>query len=77
MLTIKEKGKMKVFSYAFIAIAVFLCIYNFTKLDFGNLLAGDSLIGLVGVVSSLCAILILLIFLTSKKIQEKIDNSKK
>ncbi|AXG69145.1 hypothetical protein KORDIASMS9_01364 [Kordia sp. SMS9] len=68
---------MKIFSYVFIVLAAFLCIYNVTKLNFDNILQGDSLVALVGVLASLCAIMIVLIFLTSKKIQEKINNSKK
>ncbi len=68
---------MKIFSYVFIVLAAFLCIYNATKLDFDHILQGDSLVALVGVLASLCAIMVVLIFLTSKKIQEKIKNSKK
>jgi len=68
---------MKTFSYIFIALAVVLSIYNATKLDFDNLLQGDSLVAVISIVAALCAIMILLIFLTSKKIQEKIDNHKK
>ncbi|MEM6721306.1 MAG: hypothetical protein AAF611_18405 [Bacteroidota bacterium] len=68
---------MKIFSYVFIVLAAFLCIYNATKLDFNNLLEGDSLVAVVGMLASLCAIMIVLIFLTSKKIQEKVKNSKK
>jgi len=68
---------MKIFSYVFIVVAVFLCIYNATKLDFDNILQGDSLVAVVGILASLCAILIVLIYLTSKKIQEKVNNSRK
>ncbi len=65
---------MKTFTYIFIAIATLLCIYNATKLDFANLLQGDSLVALISIVASLCAILILLIFMTSKKIQDKVND---
>ncbi|WP_298507292.1 hypothetical protein [uncultured Kordia sp.] len=68
---------MKKFSYIFIVLAVILSIYNATKLDFNNLFQGDSLVAAISIVAALCAIMILLIFLTSKKIQEKIDNHKK
>ena len=74
---ILKKKKMKIFSYVAIAIAVLLCIYNATKLDFENLLDGDSLIALISIVASFCVIMILLIFMTSKKIEEKIKNNKK
>jgi len=65
---------MKIFTYIFIVIAALLCIYNATKLDFENLLQGDSLIAIISIVASLCAVLILLIFMTSKKIQDKVNN---
>lgn len=65
---------MKIFIYILIAVATLLCIFNATKLDFSNLLEGDSLVALISIVASLCAILILLIFMTSKKIQDKVNN---
>lgn len=67
---------MKIYTYILIAIATLLCIYNATKLDFENLLQGDSLVALISIVASLCAVLILLIFMTSKKIQDKVNNKK-
>jgi hypothetical protein len=65
---------MKIYTYVLIIIATLLCIYNATKLDFENLLQGDSLVALISIVASLCAVLILLIFMTSKKIQDKLNN---
>lgn len=65
---------MKIFTYVFIVIATLLCIYNSTKLDVENLLQGDSLIALISIVASLCGVLILLIFMTSKKIQDKVNS---
>ena len=67
---------MKVLTYVLIVIATLLCIYNATKLDFENLLQGDSLVALISIVASLCAVLILLIFMTSRKIQDKVNNNK-
>jgi len=67
---------MKIYTYVLIVIATLLCIYNVTKLDFENLLQGDSLVALISIVASLCAVLILLIFMTSKKIQDKVNNKK-
>lgn len=65
---------MKTFTYILIFLALALVIFNITLLDFDNLFQGDSLIALIGVVASLCAILILLIFRTSKAIEEKHKN---
>ncbi|WP_420571433.1 hypothetical protein [Kordia sp.] len=68
---------MKIFTYVLIIVAILLSIFNATRLDFSNLLEGDSLIALISIVASLCAILILLIFMTSKKIEDKVNNSNK
>jgi hypothetical protein len=43
-------------------------------LDFEHLFEGNSIIALIGIAASLCAILILLIFRMSKMIQEKTKN---
>jgi hypothetical protein len=53
---------------------VALIIFNITMLDFNNLFKGDSLVGLIGITASICAVLILLIFRMSKAIQDKTQN---
>ncbi|GMN10220.1 hypothetical protein MTsPCn9_13650 [Croceitalea sp. MTPC9] len=55
-----------------IFLALGLLAYNVTLLDFDTLFEGDSLIAAIGIVASLCAIVLLLIFMTAKKIEEKI-----
>lgn len=55
-----------------ILIALGLIAYNVTLLDFNELFAGDSLIAAIGIVASLCAIVLLLIFMTAKKIEDKV-----
>jgi hypothetical protein len=62
---------MKIFIYTLIAIALALIIFNITLLDFDNLLEGNSLIAIIGIVASLCAVCILLIFRVAKNIEEK------
>ncbi|WP_246297037.1 MULTISPECIES: hypothetical protein [Flavobacterium] len=62
---------MKIFSYILIAAAIGLIIFNVTLLDFSNLFEGNSLVALIGIVASLCAVCILLIFKMSKAIEEK------
>ncbi|WP_047418122.1 hypothetical protein [Cellulophaga sp. Hel_I_12] len=62
----------KYISFLLILIAVALIGYNSTMLNFDNLLQGDSTIALIGIVASLCAIVVLVIFLMSKKIQNKV-----
>tara|TARA_R110000868_G_scaffold82956_7_gene234067 strand:+ start:51930 stop:52133 length:204 start_codon:yes stop_codon:yes gene_type:complete len=65
----------RVVSIVFIVIAIALIIYNSTLLNFNNLLEGDSVIALIGIVASLCAIVLLIIFMMSKKIQKKIEDN--
>lgn len=62
---------MKIFIYTLIVIAAGLIIYNFTFLDFGDLLAGDSATALIGVLASSCVILLMVILLMSRSIAEK------
>ncbi|OIQ17680.1 MAG: hypothetical protein BM557_08305 [Flavobacterium sp. MedPE-SWcel] len=62
---------MKFFIYTLIVLALGLIIFNITILDFNNILEGNSLIALIGIIASLCAVCILLILKTSKSIEEK------
>lgn len=58
-----------------IFLALGLIAYNVTLLDFDALFKGDSLIAAIGIVASLCAIVILLIFMTAKKIEKKVKGN--
>lgn len=62
---------MKIFIYVLISLAVGIIAYNLTKLDPNNWLQGDSSIAVFGILSGLCAILVLSILLISKKIAAK------
>ena len=62
---------MKIFTYILMILAVALVVFNITLLDFKNLTEGNSMVALIGIVASICAILILLIFRMSKSIVEK------
>lgn len=65
---------MKIFTTILMVIAFGLVVFNFTMLDFKNPMKGDSMVALIGIVASLCALFILLIFRMSKKIDEKLKN---
>jgi len=67
---------MKIFIYILLAIAIGLIAFNITLLDFNNLLQGDSLVALIGIIASLCAICILVIFRMAKSIDEKTKNNR-
>ena len=62
---------MKIFSYILIAIAVGLIIFNTTKLDFSNLLDGESAVAVICILAAACVITLLLILRTSKQIENK------
>lgn len=62
---------MKIFSIVVIILALALIIFNATKINFESPFEGNSTIALIGIVSGFCAIVLMLIFLVSKKIEEK------
>ena len=62
----------RTFAIVIIIIASGLIAYNVTMVDFENPLKGDSTVALIGIVASLCAIILMLIFMTSKKIDNKL-----
>ena len=64
---------MKIFTTILILLAVTLIIFNITRLDFNNLLQGESMYALIGVAASFCAVLILLIFRMSKEIEKRMN----
>jgi len=66
---------MKIFTTILIFLAVALIVFNITLLDFSEPFKGNSGVALIGVGASFCAILILLIFRTSKKIEEKLNDN--
>jgi hypothetical protein len=66
---------MKIFTFIIVVLAVGLIIFNATMLDFTNLLQGESLIALIGIIAILCAVLVLLIFRLSKSIEDKLKNN--
>ena len=65
---------MKYFIYLLIALAAGLVIYNATKLNFEALLAGDSKTALFSIIATICVIVLLLILLISRSIQQKMRN---
>ncbi|HEX8576949.1 MAG TPA: hypothetical protein VF677_11710 [Flavobacterium sp.] len=65
---------MKIFIYILLFFALGLIVFNITLLDFNNLFQGNSLVGLIGIVASFCAVFVLLIFRMSKMIEEKTKN---
>ena len=63
----------KALTLILIVLAVVLIAYNVTLVNFQNPLEGNSVIALIGIVASLCAIVLLLIYITSRKIKDKMN----
>ena len=57
-----------------VALALGLIIFNITLLDFENLFEGESLVALIGIAASFCAVFILLFFRMSKLLEEKLND---
>ncbi len=57
----------KTVSIILIILAVGLISYNVTLVDYQDPLEGDSIIAIIGIFAALCAIVLILIFLGSKK----------
>jgi hypothetical protein len=63
----------RIFLIILIVLAIALIAYNVTLIDFAAPFQGDSTIALIGIVASLCAIILILLYMTSKKVQQKIN----
>ena len=64
----------KTLSVILIVLAIGLIAYNVTLVDFENPLKGNSIVAIIGIVASLCAIVLILLFVASKKIQKKVND---
>ncbi len=62
---------MKILIYILSAVALALIIYNATKIDFNNPFEGVSVVSLITIFASLCALILLQILRVSRKIEEK------
>ena len=65
---------MKLFTNILVVIAIGLILFNFSLVDYKNPFEGNSMIAVIGIAASFCAILILLIFRLSKTIEEKMND---
>ena len=67
---------MKYLTYIIIILAVVLGVFNATKIDLNAPFEGESIVGVITLLASLCAIILMLILLVSKKIEQKIKGKK-
>jgi len=66
---------MKYAVYILLAICAVFFVFNLTLLDYSNLFSKESSQVLIGVFTSLCAIVLLLILMVSRRIKEKTENN--
>ncbi|MEM6516571.1 MAG: hypothetical protein AAF688_10350 [Bacteroidota bacterium] len=62
---------MKIFNIIVTVVALGIIIFNVTKLDFSNLLDGESQIALISILAAGCAIFLVQILRLSKKVALK------
>ncbi|UGS23894.1 hypothetical protein [Flavobacterium channae] len=65
---------MKIFTYVAVAISLALIVFNLFQIDYSNPFEGQSTVAIIGVVSGICAILLLVLLRLSKMIEEKTKN---
>jgi hypothetical protein len=64
---------MKVALPILMILALGMCIFNLTQMDWSNPLEGNSSIALIGAMASASAFLLILILILSKKVQKKLN----
>ncbi len=62
---------MKILIYILTFLALALLVFNITKLDFNNLLEGDSKVAVICIIAAACVILLMIILGVSRKIAKK------
>jgi len=66
---------MNIFKSILAVLALGLLIFNLTIIDFSNVTGKESIIALIGVVACICALLLLAILFTAKKIDKKMKEN--
>lgn len=67
---------MKVLTTLISIAALGLIIFNLTQVDFNALFKGESMIALITIIASLCAIILMQILRISKRIEQKVKQKK-
>lgn len=62
---------MKYFIYTILSLGILLLIFNILQIDFQNIFGQESSGAWIGVLSSLCVIVLMWILLVSRTIQKK------
>lgn len=67
---------MKILTIILAVIALGLIAFNTTQIDFNDPFGSDSIVALITIMALLCAVVLLLILNTSKRIEERYKNKK-
>lgn len=67
---------MKILTIILALVALGLIAFNLTQINFSDPFGSDSIVGLITIMALLCAIVLLLILNTSKRIEERFKNKK-
>lgn len=67
---------MKILTLVITVIAFALIAFNITEVNLNAPFEGDSIVALITIVAALCAVLIMFILLTSKRIEQKVKGTK-
>ncbi len=67
---------MKILTIIIIIIALGLIGFNLTQVDYNNPFEGQSTVAIITIVASLCVILMMSILRISKRIEQKVKESK-
>ncbi|MES2865126.1 MAG: hypothetical protein V4666_13455 [Bacteroidota bacterium] len=62
---------MKIFTYIVIAFSLITIVFNATKVSLDKPFEGESTIALIGIIASFCAIVIVSLFMVSRKLVEQ------
>lgn len=62
---------MKIFTYIIIVLSVITIIFNATKVSLEKPFEGESTVALIGIVAGFCAIMIMALYMVSRKISEQ------
>lgn len=62
---------MKYVFYVIALLAIASIVFNVLKLDFNNILQGDSQIAAISIIAALCVVILMSIMIVSNKISDK------
>jgi hypothetical protein len=65
---------MKIFIRILMALSLGMVIFNATQVNWGDPLSEKSSIAVIGIMAALCAFLLLLLLILSKKISKKLNH---